>query len=369
MDYMKRALTLAKGVVGSTSPNPPVGAVLVKGDRVIGEGATQPPGGSHAEVVALRQAGDAAKGATLYVTLEPHNFQGRTSPCTQAIIAAGVAEVHIATLDPNPRVAGQGKAQLEAAGIRVVMAAPDETDEATELIEAHSHWITTDLPLVVVKYAMTLDGKIATVTGDSRWITGEEARAQVHTLRLACDAILVGINTAVRDNPQLTARDAADKPLPKQPLRVVVDTQGNLPLTARMLKEPGKTLVAVANASPVKKAALIQARAEVLEVPAQNGSVDLRSLLQQLGKRQVTSVLVEGGGTLLSSLFALDLVDKVYTYIAPCIVGGREAPTPVEGAGIPSLASAVTLERVRSERVGNDILIVGYPRKSTWQKG
>lgn len=355
---MARALELARGVMGATSPNPAVGAVLVKDGRVIAEGATQPPPGDHAEVVALKQASDAASGATLYVTLEPHCFQGRTPPCTQAIIRAGVAEVHIATLDDNPRVAGKGKAELEAAGVKVVLG--EHADEAREVVEAHARWSTTGLPFVTVKYAMTLDGKIATVTGDSRWISGPESRAQVQALRHAADAVMVGINTALRDDPQLTARNAAGHPLPRQPLRVVVDSQARLPPTARMLREPGRTLVATAGASYERVQALRHAGAEVVDLPGADNRIDLPRLLAHLGQREVTSLLVEGGGNLLASLFAQGLVDKVLVYVAPVIVGGANAPTPVAGEGIASLERAVRLQRVRVERVGGDVLVVGY---------
>lgn len=361
-DFMQRALELARSVMGTTSPNPSVGAVLVKDGRVIGEGATLPPGGDHAEVVALKQAGEAARGAAMYVTLEPHCFQGRTPPCTQAIIRAGVAEVHIATLDDNPRVAGQGKAELEAAGIKVVMG--EHVDEAREVVEGHAKWVTALLPFVTVKYAMTLDGKIATVSGESRWISGPESRAQVHALRRTSDAIMVGVNTALRDDPQLTARDANGRPLPRQPLRVVVDTNGRLPATAQMLRQPGETLVATAGAPKERQEALRRAGAEVLVVPQKDGRVDLASLLADLGRREVVSLLVEGGGTLIAHLFAEGLVDKVLAYVAPLILGGAAAPTPVEGEGIPSLAQAVRLERVRVERVGDDVLLVGYPKHS-----
>ncbi|MSQ14040.1 MAG: bifunctional diaminohydroxyphosphoribosylaminopyrimidine deaminase/5-amino-6-(5-phosphoribosylamino)uracil reductase RibD [Dehalococcoidia bacterium] len=358
---MQRALELARGVMGTTSPNPAVGAVLVKDGRVVGEGATQRPGGDHAEVVALKQAGEAARGTTMYVTLEPHCFQGRTPPCSQAIIRAGVAEVHIATLDDNPRVAGRGKAELEAAGVRVALG--ERSDEAREAIEGHSKWVTTRLPFVTVKYAMTLDGKIATVSGESRWISGPESRTQVHVLRRTSDAIMVGVNTALRDDPQLTARDAEGRPLPRQPLRVVVDTNGRLPATAQMLRQPGRTLVAVAGAPKERQEMLRRTSADVLDVPQKDGRVDLAALLAELGRQEVVSLLVEGGGTLLAQLFSQGLVDKVLAYIAPLILGGAAAPTPVEGEGIASLGQAVRLERVRVERVGDDVLLVGYPKR------
>ena len=359
MGHMDRALELARGSLGRTSPNPAVGAVLVKGDRIIGEGATQPPGHDHAEIVALKQAGQSARGATLYVTLEPHCHHGRTPPCTQAIIRAGVAEVHIATLDANQLVAGKGKAELEAAGLRVLLG--EGAEEARELVEGHARWITTRLPFVTVKYAMSLDGKIATATGESRWISGPESRAYVHELRRASDAIMVGINTALRDDPQLTARDPDGAALPRQPLRVIVDSQARLLPSAQLLRQPGKTLVAVANAPRDRREALARAGAEVLSFPGEDGAVDLSALLRHLGEREVVSLLVEGGGTLLASLFSEGLADKVLAFIAPRILGGSTAPTPVAGQGVASLERAVRFKRVRVERVGEDVLVVGYP--------
>ncbi|MBM3946267.1 MAG: bifunctional diaminohydroxyphosphoribosylaminopyrimidine deaminase/5-amino-6-(5-phosphoribosylamino)uracil reductase RibD [SAR202 cluster bacterium] len=358
---MAHALDLARGVMGATSPNPAVGAVLVKDGRVVGEGATEPPPGRHAEVVALNQAGEAARGTTLYLTLEPHCFQGRTPPCTQAIIRAGVAEVRIATLDENPRVAGKGKGELESAGVRVALG--EHEDEAREVVEAHAKWSTTGLPFVTVKYAMTLDGKIATVTGESRWISGPESRARVQALRRTTDAIMVGINTALRDDPQLTARDDQGRPLARQPLRIVVDSHARLPSTSRMLREPGWTLVATAGAPAELAAALRAARGEVVDLPGPEGRTDLRKLLAFLGERQVTSVLVEGGGGLLGSFFAHGLVDKILAYIAPMVIGGAGAPTAVQGEGVASLVNAVRLKRVRVERVGGDVLVTGYPQK------
>ena len=361
MTHMQRALALARQALGSTSPNPPVGAVIVKDGRVIGEGWTHPPGGPHAEIVALEGARELAQGGTLYTTLEPCCHQGRTPPCTRAILHGGIAEVRMATLDPNPQVNGRGKAELEAAGIGVILG--EEEAPARELMEAYFKWITTGQPLVVVKYAMSLDGKIATGAGESRWITGEEARRRVHRLRQTCDAVAVGIGTVLQDDPQLTARDEQRSPLERQPLRVVIDSQGRLPTDAQMFRAPGRTLVAVAKISSEREDALRQVGAEVLAAPAEDGRVDLKALVQALGAQEVTSLLVEGGGTLLASLFQARLVDKVIAFLAPTIIGGREAPTPVEGAGFPHLADALRLERVSLEQVGEDVLIVGYPRR------
>ena len=361
MTPMQRALELARQGLGTASPNPSVGAVLVRDGSIVGEGVTQPAGGPHAEAMAIAQAGDKARGAALYVTLEPCNYHGRTPPCVPAIVGAGVAEVHAATLDPNPRVDGRGAADLEAAGVRVSVG--EEAAAAQRLMEAHCTWITTGMPFVLAKYAMSLDGKTATAAGDSRWISGAESRRWVHRMRASCDAIMVGIGTALRDDPQLTARDEDNRPLDRQPLRVVVDSHGRLPGEARLLQSPGCTLVAVADASSEREAALRNAGAEVLAFPASTGQVDLRSLLQHLGSREVTGLLVEGGGTLLASLFRQGLVDKVCAFVAPLLIGGRDAPTPWDGAGAGTIADALRLERVSIERLGDDMMVVGYPAR------
>jgi diaminohydroxyphosphoribosylaminopyrimidine deaminase/5-amino-6-(5-phosphoribosylamino)uracil reductase len=228
MDYMERALSLARMAVGNTSPNPAVGAVIVKDELIVGEGYTQPPGSDHAEIVALKQAGDSGKGATMYVTLEPCCFTGRTPPCTEAIIERGIAEVHIATLDPNPKVAGGGRDELKDAGVGVVVG--ERAEEARELNEAYFKYITTGQPFVTVKFAVSLDGKIATWSGDSHWISCEESRKFIHGLRRASDAVMIGVNTVILDDPRLTARD---KPQEKYPLRVIVDSKLRTPPTAR----------------------------------------------------------------------------------------------------------------------------------------
>ena len=243
MNYMRRAVTLASQALGSTSPNPAVGAIVVKNGEIVGEGFTQPPGGDHAEVVAIKQAGPLASGATLYVTLEPCNHTGRTPPCTDAIITSGISTVHAAIRDPNPTVDGGGLERLEAGGVRTHLGA--EAAAVQRQLEAWLKFVTTGRPFVTAKFAMSLDGKIATHTGDSKWITGDKARWHVHKMRGSSDAIMVGIGTVLADDPRLTTRDERGSPLGMQPLRVVVDSRGRLPaMTARLLSEPGKTLIA-----------------------------------------------------------------------------------------------------------------------------
>ena len=362
MSYMERALALARRALGSASPNPAVGAVVVKDGTVVGEGWTQPPGQAHAEAMALRQAGSKAAGATLYVTLEPCNHVGMTPPCTDAIIESGIAEVRASVEDPNPLVAAQGIPRLNEAGIRTHLG--DGADEAREVMESYLKFITTGLPFVTAKFAMTLDGKIATRTGDSKWISGDESRRYVQQLRAVSDAIMAGVNTVLADDPQLTARDEDGALLERQPLRVLVDGRGRTPPKSRVLSGPGETLIAVAHSDETVRRGLAEAGAQTESLPAEDGSVALDQLMERLGQRDITSLLVEGGGTLLGSLFDLGLVDKVVAFIAPKIVGGRDSPGPVAGAGVARIAEAIRLQDVRVERFGSDVAVIGYCEKA-----
>jgi diaminohydroxyphosphoribosylaminopyrimidine deaminase/5-amino-6-(5-phosphoribosylamino)uracil reductase len=361
MKYMGQALSLARLALGQASPNPAVGAVVVKKGTVVGQGYTQPPGSHHAEVLALKQAGEAARGSAMYVTLEPCAHYGRTPPCTEAIIAAGIRSVHMAMLDPNPIVLGRGKNELEQKGIKTYLG--EDEEEAREINEAYIKFITTGLPFVTAKFAMSLDGKIATRRGSSRWISGPESRTYVHCLRYTSDAIMAGANTVIADDPHLTTRCSGGKggTARKQPLRVIVDGEGRTPLTARLFKEPGETLLALGRAATEKeKTAFKQAGAEIVELPAGGGRVDLVKLLAELGKREITSVIVEGGGILLGSLFDQGLVDKVIAFIAPVIIGGAEAKTAVAGRGVDQVAESFRLERLQVARLGDDVIVSGY---------
>ena len=355
---MRRALNLARQAAGRTSPNPMVGAIVVKDGKVVGEGCHLCAGTPHAEVHALAAAGEAARGATVYVTLEPCCHHGRTGPCADALINAGVKKVVAAMTDPNPKVAGGGLARLRAAGIEVVegvLAA-----EAALLNEAFIKWVSTEMPFGLMKTAMTLDGKIATRTGQSRWITGEAARAMVHRLRDQCDAILVGVGTVMADDPELTARLPSGDG--KNPLRVIVDSAARTPLTARVVAD-GKapTLFAVAEEAPADRLqALRAAGCEVLPLPRGRTGVDLRLLWQALGQRNITSVLLEGGATINAAALAAGVVDKIHAFIAPKVIGGVNAPGPVGGEGPPDLAGAVLLEELACAQVGEDILITAY---------
>ncbi|MEN6372054.1 MAG: bifunctional diaminohydroxyphosphoribosylaminopyrimidine deaminase/5-amino-6-(5-phosphoribosylamino)uracil reductase RibD [Armatimonadota bacterium] len=353
---MKRALALARR--GNTSPNPMVGAVVVKDGVIVGEGYHKRAGEPHAEVIALRNAGELASGADLYVTLEPCCHFGKTPPCTKAVIKAGIKSVTAAMVDPNPKVAGKGLAELEAAGIHTRVGVLEE--EARKLNEVFIKFITTGLPFVTLKLAMTLDGKIATCTGDSKWISSDESRRIVHRLRERTDAVLVGIGTVLADNPELTARNGARR---AYPARVVVDSSARTPVNAKLFSQPsGETIIAVcdgtAEANSLK---LKQAGARIIKVGGEAEEVSLPALIQELGRMQKTSVLIEGGGRIAASALSSGIVDKILVFIAPKIVGGESALTPVEGPGIAAMADALRLKNMSVKKVGCDLMIEAYP--------
>lgn len=356
--YMKQALALAAQGLGRTSPNPVVGAVIVADGSIVGQGWHQAAGTPHAEVHALAQAGRLARNATLYVTLEPCCHYGRTGPCTDVIMAAGVKRVVVAMTDPNPLVRGKGIQKLRQHGLEVlegVCAA-----EAAQLNEVFIKWIATGLPFGVLKTAMTLDGKIATYTGHSKWITSERSREYVHGLRNLYDAILVGIGTVLADDPSLTTR------LPdggKNPIRVIVDSKGRIPLAAKLLCDrEAPVIIAVGPEAPAEKLAALQAKgAEVLKLPLVAGrGVSLRHLFAELGQRKITSIFVEGGAEVNASALAENVADKVHWFIAPKIIGGKTAPGPVGGLGVSDMAQATVLEDIQVQTIGKDILMTAY---------
>ncbi len=355
---MQRALELARDTPVPTSPNPTVGAVIVSNSEVVGEGVTEPPPGRHAEVIALEQAGERARGATLYSTLEPCRHHGRTAPCTDAIISAGVADVHYSVADPDRDGAG-GHAKLEAAGIRVT--AGEGESEARRMNEGFFKHRETGLPFVIAKFAASLDGRIAAGSGDSRWVSGPTAREWSHRLRTRIDAIICGSETVILDDPLLTARpDGEDAE--RQPLRVVVDSRGRVPPMARVFTGAAGTLVATAEgASAAWRASIEACGAEVAAFPAHGEHLDLEALLRDLGARDILTALVEGGGVLLGGFFDRALVDKVYAIIAPIIVGAADAPGAIAGRGAYRMADALRLREVSVERLGEDILVTGYP--------
>lgn len=356
--YMRAALSLARKGAGKTSPNPMVGSVLVKRGKVVGKGYHRAVGKPHAEIEALKRAGKEARGATMYVNLEPCCHQGRTPPCTDALIKAGIKEVVAAMEDPNPAVSGTGFKRLQDAGIRTVCGVLEE--RASELNEAYIKHITTGLPQVIMKAGMSLDGKIATASGESRWITGEASRRQVHRLRAACDAVMVGAETVIKDDPRLTARIKGGI----DPVRVIVDSRLRLPLSARIFDRDSDAgvVIATTKGADVEKKRKLEALegVTVITLDGPRGRVDLPRLMKNLGKRGVTSLLLEGGGEVNAAMLDAGLVDKVMLFVSPVIIGGKNSPDVVGGGGASSLAQAVGLERVKYRRIGGDLLMEGY---------
>jgi diaminohydroxyphosphoribosylaminopyrimidine deaminase/5-amino-6-(5-phosphoribosylamino)uracil reductase len=354
--WMQRALALAERGRGFVEPNPLVGAVLVRDGALVGEGWHRRYGAAHAEVNAFAAAGDAARGATLYVTLEPCCHHGKTPPCTDAVLRAGVARVVAAMADPFPQVAGRGAELLRAAGVPVefgVCAA-----EARRLNAPYLKLLRTGRPYVHLKWAMTLDGKICTRTGDSKWISNDASRRRVHELRGRMDAVIVGIGTALADDPQLTARP----PGPRQALRVVLDSAARLPLTSRLAataREVPVLVAAHAGADAGRIAALRAAGCEVLELPGA-GRPSIAALLDALGQRRLTNVLVEGGAEVLGGCLDAGAVDEVQVFIAPRLAGGRGAKSPVGGAGVAHIAEALRLAEWSAEMIEGDVLLRGW---------
>ena len=357
--FMREALRIARNAEGRTSPNPLVGAVIVKDGKIIAEGWHRQAGTPHAEIHALNMAGDLSRGATLYVTLEPCSHFGRTPPCTQAIINAGISRVVAAMSDPNPKVAGHGFELLRAAGIAVEVGLLEA--EARRLNEVFLKWITRRLPFVTMKFACTLDGKIATVAGESQWISSEESRRFTHHLRDINDAILVGVGTVLADNPSLTTRLVEGK----NPVRVIVDSNARTPLESKVVADKSaRTIVAVtANAPPDKVRALKLRGVEVITA-GNFERVDLTALMHALAEREITSVLVEGGGTIHFSMLRARLVDKVLAFIAPKLIGGSRALSAVGGEGFAKLSDAVELDNFTAQTLGADILISGYVKEA-----
>jgi len=357
--FMRQALRLARRGLGRTSPNPMVGAVLVRGGKLLGAGWHRRAGWPHAEVEALRDAtrrGAPVRGATLFVTLEPCCTHGRTPPCTEAIVAAGIRRVVVAATDPNPCHAGRGFDLLRAAGIAVetgVLA-----DEATRLNEVFNHWVVQRTPFVTVKAAMTLDGKIATASGESKWITGPPARAAGMRLRFAADAVLVGINTVLADNPALTVRGPAGR-LRKAPRRIVLDALARTPAESVVASDAfaGRTTVVVSSSAPPARVKRLAQRVQVLTAPVHEGRIDLAWLLAHLGGEGVASVLVEGGGEVNAAFLESGLAQRVAFFYAPKILGGRDARRGVAGAGARSLQDLIELREVVWRRVGEDLLL------------
>jgi diaminohydroxyphosphoribosylaminopyrimidine deaminase / 5-amino-6-(5-phosphoribosylamino)uracil reductase len=362
--WMNQALDLARRALGRVSPNPAVGAVIVRDGEIVGQGHTEPPGQRHAEIVALDQAGARAQGATMYVTLEPCAHYGRTPPCLDAVLRAGISRVVIAIRDPNPPVNGRSIATLREQGVDVVVGVGAEA--AIRINSGFLRRLQTGRPEVHVKYAMSLDGKIATHTGHARWITGPDARQQAHIIRDQSDAILVGIGTVLADDPMLTTRlDQADAGAngSSHPVRVVVDSQARTPVNAAMLREdtPGRTLIAVSDLAPTERVeALRNVGAEILTLPEIDRRVDLSSLLAELGNLGFNTLMVEGGAQIIGSLADRGLIDRVTAFIAPVLLGGDGAPSPIGGTGVAEADRGVRLLNPLIDHVGDDVRVSGY---------
>lgn len=357
--YMAMALRLAAKAAGRTSPNPMVGAVVVKAGKIISSGYHRRAGEPHAEAIALRKAGKAARGATLHVTLEPcSHTDKRTPPCSPLVIASGVKRVVVAMIDPNPRVSGGGIRAIRRAGIAVTTGVLEQ--EARRLNEAFIKQVTTGMPFVTMKIAQTLDGKIATVSGESKWITGEAARQEGHRLRDRNDAILVGVATVLADDPSLTTRI----PGGRDPLRVIVDSNLRTPLKAKIItqKSRAKTLIATLESSSRsgRLESLLDAGAEVLLAKGRDDRVDLRSLMKVLGGFGITSVLIEGGSEVHAAALKAGIVDKVVLFIAPTLMTGKDSLCSIGGVSPARLSRAVRLRDVTSRFVGEDLVVEGY---------
>ncbi len=352
--YMRIAIKLAARARGLTNPNPAVGALIVKDDKIIGKGYHERAGLPHAEINALNEAGKAAKDASLYVTLEPCDHFGRTPPCTDAIIRSGIRKVIVGMKDPNPINNGRGIKKINRCGIKTKIGILGE--EALSLNRPYLKFITKKIPYVTVKIAESLDGKIATRTGDSKWISSEDSRRYVHRLRGRVDAVMVGFDTVKKDDPLLISK----LPVQKQPIRIIVDTYLNTPLDAKVFSHIRSSPVMIAT---TKKASMAKRRlyedkgAKLLFAKLKNGKIDLKNLFKTLGKIQIMHIMVEGGGELIASLVKEKLVDQVLFFIAPKIVGGKDAITPVEGRGVGRISDAVILKNLKIKKFEKDILI------------
>jgi diaminohydroxyphosphoribosylaminopyrimidine deaminase/5-amino-6-(5-phosphoribosylamino)uracil reductase len=358
-DYMQMALTLAEKGTGRVSPNPMVGAVVVRAGRVVGQGYHAYVGGPHAEVNAIDDAGDAARNGTLYVTLEPCNHFGRTPPCTRKILEAGIKRVVVAMEDPNPEVAGGGNAFLVSRGMDLVCGV--EQAAAQRLNESFIKFVRTRTPFVILKIASTLDGRIATRTGDARWVTGSIARAHVHQLRHGMDAIMVGVGTVEADDPQLTARLENGRGV--DPVRIVLDTRLRMPEKARMLHQASKAptwVICGPDAPPAARKRLEAAGATVIQTTLRQGRIDLDTLMRHLAERGVTSLLIEGGSHVAAAALREGVVDKVLFFYAPKIYGGDDGIPICRGRGPDLMRESLAVNHIELDRMGNDIMVSGY---------
>lgn len=358
--YMRLAQKLAMKAFGRTSPNPLVGAVVVKNGRIIGKGFHTQAGAAHAEVKALEDAADRARGATLYVTLEPCAHYGRTPPCVERIIQSGIRKVVIGMQDPNPLVNGRGISILQKYGIHVEAGVREE--ELRKMNEVFIKYITRRLPFVTVKVGQSLDGKIATRSGDSRWVTSDAARAYAHRIRAQYDAIMVGSNTLLRDNPRLDPWDSA-----RRPVKIVVDSQLAVPADANIFVSRSPVVIVTLPSPPgqeTQNRQILAAKARIIDGRENAGQINLRDMMKKLARLEISNILVEGGGTLIGSLFDEGLVDRVLFFVSPKIVGGKEAVSSVMGGGVARMTAARLLSGVKVRRIGGDFLFEGYVSKA-----
>lgn len=354
--YMHLAMRLAQKGKGKTSPNPMVGALVVKNNRIIGKGYHQKAGTNHAEVIALDEAAKSAEGSTLYVTLEPCTHFGRTPPCVDRIIKSQVKEVIVGMIDPNPLNNGRGVAILKTHKIKVKVGVLE--DELSKINEAFVKYITKRIPFLTIKVAQSLDGKVATKTGDSKWITSDKSRAYAHRIRQDYDAIMVGVNTILRDNPKLDAWFSA-----KQPIKIVVDSQLSTPEDANIFSKNSSVIIVTLPDKPgqeTENRKILEQKAKILEVKEKSGQINLKDMMKKLAQLEITDILVEGGGTLIGSLFDEALVDKILFFISPKIIGGKEAISSVMGKGINRMDKAIKLKDVQLKRMGGDFLVEAY---------
>jgi diaminohydroxyphosphoribosylaminopyrimidine deaminase/5-amino-6-(5-phosphoribosylamino)uracil reductase len=358
--YMKRAIELALRAQGRTSPNPIVGAVIAKDGQIIGEGYHHKAGTPHAEINALSQAGESARGATIYVTLEPCSHYGKTPPCANALVEAGLERVVAAVLDPNPLVRGRGMEILRDAGLKTTVGVCET--EAKRINEFFFKYITTGMPFVTLKMAMTLDGKVATKKGDSKWISNDQSRAFVHELRNIYDGVMVGIGTVIKDNPRLNTR--LQRKDIRNPVRIIIDGGLDLPLDSFIVQsaaeQPTIVFCAASSASSPKEHILADKGIKIVKVEGTARKIALESVLKKLGEMNICSVLVEGGPEINGYLLEHNLADKVHWFIAPKLAGGRAAPSPIAGNGVELMSDSWPVRNPQVQKFGDDILITGY---------
>lgn len=356
--YMRRAMELALKAKGKTSPNPMVGAIVVKNAKIIGEGFHKQAGLAHAEIVALDEAGKKAKGATLYVTLEPCAHFGRTPPCVDRIIKSGIKEVIVGMVDPNPINNGKGINVLRQNRIKVETGFLAE--ELRKINESFIKYISKRMPFVTVKVAQSLDGKIATRTGDSKWITSDKSRAYAHKIRTQFDAVMVGVNTVLKDNPRLDAWFSR-----RHPVKIIVDSQLSIPQNANLFSGKSQVIIVTLPVRPgqeTENRKLLAAKAKILEVREKDGQINLKDMMKKLAQLEITNILVEGGGMLIGSLFDDGLVDKILFFISPKIIGGKESTSSVMGKGVERVEKALRLKETKLRRFGEDVLVEAYVR-------